>query len=258
MPAAVPTAVPAAVPTAMFTAVEQQRGADAVFDQVRTQIVSGTLTPGQALPGERVLSGQLNVSRGVVREALQRLAQAGLLDIRQGGSTRVLDYQASTDLGLLAHILVRPDRSLNTGVLRSVLEMRISIGIDAASLAAQRSTLAQQRTLTTIIDQLAVEDEVQRQQDLDLEFWSTVVQASGNLAYRIAYNGLSMAYRPLRDVVAAVVVPELEDVDSHREMVVAFARRDAERAGAAAKSLLESSKQQWDELLNSLDPADEQ
>ena len=72
----------------MFQQVVAKSSADAVFDQVCEQIVGGGLEPGATLPGERELASQLNVSRSVVREALQRLAQAGLAEICQGGATR--------------------------------------------------------------------------------------------------------------------------------------------------------------------------
>lgn len=236
----------------MFTQIETQRTADVVFDQVRTQIVSGNLAPGESLPGERALCAQLGVSRGVVREALQRLSQAGLVDIRQGGSTRVLDYQTSTDLGLLQHLLIRSEGSINSNVLRSLLEMRISIGSDATRLAALRASEERKRELSDLVDALAHESDVLRQQDIDLEFWSTVVAASGNLGYRIAYNGLAATYRPLRAVIATVVIPELQNIDTHRDIVSAISRRDSAKAEAAARSLLESSKTQWDGLLDSL------
>ncbi len=243
------------VDTAAFSEVVPQRSADAVFSQVRSQIVAGSLEPGQLLPGERELSTQLGVSRGVVREALQRLAQAGLVDIRHGGSTRVLDYRTSTDLGLLQHMLVRPDSSLDIPVLRSLLEMRISIGVAAAGLAAKRATLDQQHKVRDLTAALEIEDDVLKQQDIDLEFWSVIVNASGNLAYRIAYNGLVATYRPLRGVIASVVVPELLNVESHRALAASIAVGDIKCAEAAARELLESSESQWQGLLDSLTEA---
>lgn len=102
----------------MFNEVAPQRTADAVFDQVRDQIVGGALVAGEALPGERELAAQLGVSRGVVREALQRLSQAGLIDIRHGGATRIRDFLTSTDLNLLQRLMVQSDGSVNARVLR--------------------------------------------------------------------------------------------------------------------------------------------
>lgn len=38
-----------------------------------TAILDGEFPPGSALPGERVLAGQLGVTRPTLREAIQRL-----------------------------------------------------------------------------------------------------------------------------------------------------------------------------------------
>lgn len=236
----------------MFEAVTPRRTADAVFDQVMDQIVTGELAPGQSLPGERELSAQLGVSRGVVREALQRLSQAGVVDIRHGGTTTVRDYQSGTDMNLLGRLIFRPDGNVDAKVIRSTLEMRISIGSDAARLCALRADETVVKELTDIVDQLAETEDVLTRQDLDLEFWATVVRGSDNIVYRIAYNGMAETYRPLREVIASVVVPELDNVQGHRAMVSAIATHDTAAAERAGRAVLESSVSQWAELLDAL------
>ena len=236
----------------MFQQVIPLRTADAVFGQVRDQIVGGGLTPGDALPAERELSQQLGVSRGVVREALQRLAQAGLVDIKQGGSTRVRDYRTSTDMDLLQRLLVRADKSIDPRVLRSLLEMRISIGAHAARLCAERADAATRALLGRIVDQLEAEPSVARQQDIDLKFWGSIIDGSQNIVYRLAYNGLVATYHPLRDVISAVVEPELRNISGHRRMVSAIARGKPAEAERAARLVLESSSGHWAKLLDAL------
>lgn len=237
----------------MFNEVSTKSSADAVFDQVCEQIVGGDLEPGATLPGERELANQLSVSRSVVREALQRLAQAGLVEIRQGGATRVLDYQSGTDINLLGRLLVHSDGSIDSLVLRSMLEMRISIGADAARLCAIRTTPELAARLNDLVDQLVNSDDVLKSQDIDLDFWAAVVFGSQNIGYRLAYNGLATTYRPLREVIVAVVEPELRNITGHRRTVKAIADGDAKGAERAARSLLESSSEQWAELLKALE-----
>ena len=58
-----------------------------VFDQVMSDVLSGEMQPGETLPSERRLAEVLGVSRPAIREALKRLAAAGLVEVRQGGST---------------------------------------------------------------------------------------------------------------------------------------------------------------------------
>src|SRR3978361_1150962 len=69
-----------------------------VFDQLLGEVVDGELSAGDPLPSERRLAEVLRVSRPAVREALQRLSQAGLVEVRHGGSTTVRDYRTSAGL----------------------------------------------------------------------------------------------------------------------------------------------------------------
>jgi GntR family transcriptional repressor for pyruvate dehydrogenase complex len=58
-------------------------------EQILAGIRSGLFPPGSALPAERTLASQLQVSRGSLREALRVLEHAGVLDIRTGSGTYV-------------------------------------------------------------------------------------------------------------------------------------------------------------------------
>jgi GntR family transcriptional regulator/MocR family aminotransferase len=59
-------------------------------DAVRAAVMDGRLRPGAPLPATRLLAADLGVSRGVVVEAYQRLADEGLVSARPGAGTRVL------------------------------------------------------------------------------------------------------------------------------------------------------------------------
>jgi GntR family transcriptional regulator/MocR family aminotransferase len=59
-------------------------------DAIRTAIMDGRLGAGAPLPATRMLAGDLGVSRGVVVEAYQRLADEGLVSARPGTGTQVL------------------------------------------------------------------------------------------------------------------------------------------------------------------------
>src|SRR5439155_11299527 len=59
-------------------------------DAIRAAIMDGRLRAGTPLPASRLLAGDLGVSRGVIVEAYQRLADEGLVSARPGAGTRVL------------------------------------------------------------------------------------------------------------------------------------------------------------------------
>jgi GntR family transcriptional regulator / MocR family aminotransferase len=56
---------------------------------IRAAIIDGRLPAGASLPATRLLAGDLGISRGVVVEAYQRLADEGLVSGRPGTGTRV-------------------------------------------------------------------------------------------------------------------------------------------------------------------------
>ena len=68
-------------------------------DAIRAAIMDGRLRPGTPLPATRLLAGDLGVSRGVIVEAYQRLADEGLVSARPGAGTRVLGVSRPTGPG---------------------------------------------------------------------------------------------------------------------------------------------------------------
>src|SRR6478735_5261738 len=127
---------------------------DEVFDQVLTEVVDGGLAVGDALPSERRLAEVLGVSRPAVREALQRMTQTRLLDVRHGGATTVRDYRKFAGLDLLPALLVRRG-SVDAAVARSVLEARLVIGPGVAALAAARGGPELSDRLLDAVDAIA-------------------------------------------------------------------------------------------------------
>lgn len=60
-----------------------------IEEGVRRQVASGRLRPGTAVPSVRELSRSLRVNPATVSKAYQRLAEAGLLEVRRGEGTFV-------------------------------------------------------------------------------------------------------------------------------------------------------------------------
>ena len=92
-------------------------------DAIRGAIIDGRLQAGAPLPATRLLAGDLGVSRGVIVEAYQRLADEGLVSARPGAGTRVLGISRRpapaerTELALLPQPWrARADIDLSPGV----------------------------------------------------------------------------------------------------------------------------------------------
>ena len=219
--------------------IQRRSLSDAVFEQLREQILQGERCPGSTLPAERALGEALGVNRSAVREALRRLEQAGLVVVRQGGASRVRDYREAASLDLLATLLVTPQGGFDVGVVRSILEMRGALGPDVARCAAERGGAACAASLEQAIGAMrAASGDLEALQRLATAFWSHLVDGSDNVAYRLAFNALHATYDRVRAVLARAMEPELADPAPYAAIASAVRSRDAARADAVARELL--------------------
>src|SRR4051794_21821960 len=76
-----------------------------VFSQLVDDVLSGRYEAGEKLPTQRALAAELDVNMASVREAVKRLEQLGLVEVRHGDAMRVTDWRASGGLDVIAHVL---------------------------------------------------------------------------------------------------------------------------------------------------------
>ena len=225
-----------------FQPVPRRPVSEVVFEELRAAILGGRYAAGEPLPAERLLADAFAVNRHAVREALKRLQQAGLVEVRHGGATRVCDWRAEGGLDLLAHVPFAGDRAASPELLRSVVEARRWIGIDVARLAAARATALQFDGLERL-----VRDGADGAGDLELlsvryeDLWRAIVGAADNLAYLLAYNSLLAAGAAAQEASQEVFEGEARDVEAHAELVAAIAAGDGDLAASRADALLSRS-----------------
>lgn len=208
---------------------------------LRAAILDGSYAPDAALPSERVLSDELGASRHAVREALKRLQQAGLISISQGGSTRVRDWRRHGGLDLMLALGAEgglPPEGL--GLMRSLFEMRASIGADAARLAALRADDAARAEVEARAAALAATDDLAARTAIYDVLWDRVIDAADNLAYRLALNTL-VAGQSVLPLDASTVGAEIVDGPAVLTLARAIANGDPDTAHAAARELLQRS-----------------
>ena len=211
---------------------------DEVFDQILGEVVDGDLAAGASLPSERRLAEVLGVSRPAVREALQRMAQARLVEVRHGGATTVREFRRSAGLDLLPRLLLR-DGELDPAVARSILEARIAFAPEVAALAAERGDEAVHDALTQAVAVLADAGDPVARQHAALAFWDHVVDGADSVVFRLMFNSLRAAYEPALEALAVLMDAEVSQLDAYRVVQAAIAEGDPERARVAAVRLLQ-------------------
>jgi GntR family transcriptional repressor for pyruvate dehydrogenase complex len=223
----------------MLRPVETRSLPDDVFGQLLGEILSGRYAPGATLPGERGLSDVFAVNRHVVREALKRLEQVGLVKTVHGGGTKVLEFRRSAGLDLLAVIADHPEAiEKMLPLLLSALQMRAVIGVDAARLCAEGANEALRRELLETGNALAAVAHGPELLPLDQRFWQQLLDGAGNLAYQLAFNSLIRAVHAVPEFSLGWLEHELERCDYRRPIARAIADRDPGAAASEARDAL--------------------
>src|SRR5579883_40447 len=127
---------------AALAPVARQSVVDAVSDRLRGEILAGRLRPGTRLPSERELSLALGVNRLTLRASLARLEALGLITTRHGAGTLVTEWRERAGLEMLGTLVrgLKPSDPTWHELVRSTLEIRRILAVEAIGLAAERHT----------------------------------------------------------------------------------------------------------------------
>jgi GntR family transcriptional regulator, transcriptional repressor for pyruvate dehydrogenase complex len=223
-----------------------------VFDQLLGEVVDGELAAGDSLPNERRLAEVLGVSRPAVREALQRLSHARVVEVRHGGSTTVRDFRRFAGLDLLPRLLVR-DGDLDPTVGRSILQARQAIAPAVAAQAAETAGPAAAEALRAAVTRLEQAGDSEARQRTALVFWDAVVDAADSIVWRLLFNSLRLAYEPAIAALGPVMEAEVDNLEGYRALADAVSAGDGAAARAAADELLRPTTEALDRLLALLD-----
>src|SRR5215213_9078972 len=131
----------------MAQAIRRSLVSDQVFRALAEEILSGRYAAGEKLPTQRALAAELRVNMASVREAVKRLEQLRLVEVRHGDAMRVRDWREHGGLDVVAHMLLRAGGA-DRGTVESLLEARRLMLREAARLAAERRTGEQAARLT--------------------------------------------------------------------------------------------------------------
>jgi GntR family transcriptional regulator, transcriptional repressor for pyruvate dehydrogenase complex len=139
------------------------------------------LRPGDRVPSEVKVSGELKISRGVVRQAYHSLRTAGILEIAIGGSPRVGELSHDSFTPLFNHALTTTQASIE-----DVLELRVAVEIHAAELAAIHRTQGHVEALRKAVEGMRknVKDH-DRFARIDVRFHQLLGNATGNYLFEI-------------------------------------------------------------------------
>jgi GntR family transcriptional regulator, transcriptional repressor for pyruvate dehydrogenase complex len=208
---------------------------EAVAVQLADTIVERDLGPGARLPAERDMAKQLQVSRIVVREALSRLAQRGLIEVRPGVGTFVASHseRAVTDslqLYLRRHRIGHEQLFAVRHALEPTIAAAASANATAGQLAAMASNLERTFALVDAIDRNV--DAIEAFAWADVEFHQLLATASGNPLFELLLAPLIDRLLDVRRIGARLPGTARRAALGHRAVLDAVRARDPEAAAA--------------------------
>ncbi|HEX2442087.1 MAG TPA: FadR/GntR family transcriptional regulator [Methylomirabilota bacterium] len=223
----------------MPATVRAPRVYEQIVGHIERAIYDGRLRQGQKLPPERQLARDLKASRVAVREALRTLELRGLVDVRQGSTggyfvrevddrPLVRDFETMFRLGRVSW--------------PQLIEARRFIEPEVASLAAQRATEADLKTLGAALEQrwehAAVSGVPARQSYVD--FHRALAEAARNPVHAVITHALIELEAEVLDPGPELTQDDSVQIEaSHRRIFEAIAAGNAEEARAAMVAHIE-------------------
>lgn len=209
--------MPSQTTTVGLTPIAQRATVDIIAEQVRGMLAAGSYEQGAQLT-ETDLASALGVSRGPVREALQRLVQEGLL-------------QNERNRGIFVR-RIAPSDVLDIYHLREALE------VAAMELIVQRGADAfvaeAERILAKMADQVAKGDR-RRESQFDLAFHQLIIDESRSPRLVRAFATLSVETRMCLEALERTDTGT-DTVAVHRRILAAIRDGDLEEARAAMRA----------------------
>ncbi len=222
--------------------IVRRKLSDEVFDRLERMITSGELKPGDEMPSERVLMERFGVGRPAIREAMQSLANKGLLSISHGERAKVLQLTAQSifrQVDLTAKIML----SQSEDSLEHLKSARIFFERGMAREAAQRARAGDIDDLGAIIErQRRSLGDAEAFIAADMQFHTRIAQVSGNPIY-VAVSEAMLAW--LKEYHTEMLIwtgKEKFTLVEHEEILDRLRNKDAEGAEAVMLKHLERSR----------------
>lgn len=156
--------------------------ADRVYHLLYSRISNGDYPANQKLPSEKSLADEFGVSRPILRAALERLRDQGLIHSRQGAGSYVREIK-TVPLGF-ARVETIAD-------IQRCYEFRICIETMSARLAAARQDAAALDEIGTALSLMEGATDLQtHREDADFAFHLAIAKAANNQYFEASMRAL--------------------------------------------------------------------
>jgi len=220
-----------------FKEIKVESPVDKIIRQIRHLISTGQLSPGDRLPAERKLAERFGVSRGPVRDALQKLEFYGILKTMPQSGTVVAGMGIVALEGLITDVIKMEEHDF-----ASLVETRVTLEVRAAELAAERRTPEDLIAISTALT--AYEKKIRARE--------TAIEEDLLFHLKIAEAGCNAVLKSLMLIITPDIVnsyrkynvcdneADLKTLDEHNEILHYIQKQDVTEVGNAMRRHLKN------------------
>jgi GntR family transcriptional repressor for pyruvate dehydrogenase complex len=238
-----------------FQPIKAARAFEEIADQIRAELSTRRLRPGDRLPAERALAEQFGVSRNTLREALRSLENAGLLRLQKGATGGAFVCESTGDA-----IVTGMRDMFHLGAIspEHLTEARVMIEASAVRAACERATPEDIDALNTNIAtaERAARDKAgfYTQAAIHLDFHRILARTTGNPVMVIVMEGLLDVMQHFIAAIGQQRNPWV--LPSRKRFMKHFAAGDGDAAVAEMEQHLERLNRHYLSLVREKDRAE--
>ncbi len=218
-----------------------QKPSKAAETRLVTAIIDGTFPVNSQFPAERELASLLGVTRPTLREALQRLARDGWIEIQQGKPTRVRNFWQEGNLGVLSAIAQHPNK-LPPDFVNNLLSVRLLLAPAYTRLAIER----QPHVIRDLLgESLHIPDTPQAFGATDFNLHRQLTICSGNPIFTLILNGFTDLYQEMAIIYFASPMARENSRDYYKQLLESAIKEDMDEAEMITRQVMSESIRTW-------------
>lgn len=224
------------------------------------EMILGQMAPGSSLPSEAELATRFSVSRLTIREAVKMLEGRGLVELARGRRAVVREPDGAAFSDFLTSLIRNDPKGLF-----DLIELRMSLEVQSATLAARRMTRAGLTSLERALqgmrdaaaDQAAGKDPIETEiafHHHDVAFHEAIALSSGNRLVSYLFEAmagpLQRSFNLSRRGNDARGGSLKDTIEAHEAIFAAIRDGSPKAAGAAMRQHLEDTERDIQMSLN--------
>jgi len=210
--------------------ITRSRLHEEIVSIIQKQIMNGTIIPGAKLPTEREMAKTFNVNRTTLREALSKLENLELIEIRHGDGIYAKNFLDSGNMDLIKAAVSMDE---GNATLFSLLETRRLMVPEIAYLAAKRRTPADLDELKRVIFKTDM-----TMLERDIKVHQIIARSAHNLMFTIGLNFYNQVFRDYGYLYFDDERNVERSREFHKEIYEAIKIRQSEKARRIMKDVL--------------------